>query len=124
LKDQLGFLVTIILGGASFIQIKTKDPEINWGFAARVRQSIPTDISPSAFHREFKNNYLKCHNHRPEYRRTARIRKSCALNASLTASYCRRNYRRTTKNMEGHYKFWCKIENLPMDFWHFTDGII
>jgi hypothetical protein len=31
--------------------------------------SIPTDSSPSAFHREFKNNYLKCHNHRCLYRR-------------------------------------------------------
>jgi len=74
-------------------------------------------LSPSAFHKEFENNYLKCHNHRRLYRRiksvgkfsagevhrqhywqTARIPKGCALNASLTAS----SYRRTTKNMEGH----------------------
>jgi len=25
-------------------------------------------INPSAFHREFENNYLKCHNHRRTYR--------------------------------------------------------
>ena len=25
--------------------------------------------SPLAFHSEFKNNYLKCHNHRHQYRR-------------------------------------------------------
>jgi hypothetical protein len=47
LKDQLGFLVTKILGGDSFIQ--KKDPEINRGsprFAARVRQCF------------FKNNII------------------------------------------------------------------
>jgi hypothetical protein len=131
--------------------------------------SLPTDINPSTFHREFENNYLKCHNHRhtyqriyirrhftesskiitwnatitnvpPDrytsvgtlsagqfyrhnYRRTVRIPKGCALNAYLTASDYRRNYWRTTKKMEGHLKFWCEIQNLPTDFWHFTNGI-
>ena len=40
--------------------------------------------------------------YRQNYRWTAWISKGCALNAPLTASSCRRNYRRTTKNMEGH----------------------
>jgi hypothetical protein len=82
----------------------------------------PTAVSPSAFHKEFENNYLKCHPitnghtdefksvsklsagqfYRQNYRRTARISKGCALNAPLTVSSCRRNYRQTTKNMEGH----------------------
>ena len=29
---------------------------------------VPTVICPSTFHREFENNYLKCHNHRRLYR--------------------------------------------------------
>jgi hypothetical protein len=38
--------------------------------------SIPTDMyptNPSAFHRELKNIYWKCHNHRRLYRRTKSI---------------------------------------------------
>ena len=33
-------------------------------------QQLPTNSLPSASHREFKNNYLKCHNHRRPYRWT------------------------------------------------------
>jgi len=32
--------------------------------------AIPTDSLPSAFHKELKNNYLKCHCHRRPYQRT------------------------------------------------------
>jgi len=32
--------------------------------------TLPTHEGPSAFHREFKNNYFKCHNYRQLYRRT------------------------------------------------------
>ena len=32
--------------------------------------TIPTDSSPSTSHREFENNYSKCHNHRLTYRQT------------------------------------------------------
>jgi hypothetical protein len=108
----------------------------------------PCRRNMSAFHRELKNNYWKCHNHRqtfrrpelrrhfteswkiitgnatitdecsdgfqsigmlsagqyyrPNHRRTVWIPKGSALNASLTASFCQRNYRRTAKNIEGN----------------------
>jgi len=40
--------------------------------------------------------------YRQIHRWTVRISKGSALNASLTVSRYRRNYRRTTKNMEGN----------------------
>jgi hypothetical protein len=77
---------------------------ITWN-ATQSSTATPTDLRPSAFHREFENNYLKCHPitdghtdafksvgklsavqfYRQHYRRTARISKGCALNAPLTA---------------------------------------
>jgi hypothetical protein len=42
------------------------------------------------------------HDHWQVHRRTVRIPKGKALNASLIACRCRRNYRRTAKNMEGN----------------------
>ena len=59
------------------------------------------------------------HYYRQHHRQTVRIPKSGALNASLTASFCRR----TAKNMEGNTKCWCEIQKLPTDFRNFTDGI-
>jgi hypothetical protein len=59
------------------------------------------------------------HYYRQHHRQTVRIPKSGALNASLTASFCRR----TAKNMEGNTKRWCEIQKLPTDFRNFTDGI-
>jgi len=108
---------------------------ITWN-ATTSPTDTPTALYLSAFHREFENNYLKCHHitdghtdgfisvstlsagqfYRQNSRRTAQISKGCALNASLTTSYCRQIYRRTTKNMEGHWKNWCEIQNLPTDF--------
>jgi len=40
--------------------------------------------------------------YRQNHRRTVRIPKDGALTASLTVSGCQRNYRWTTKNMEGN----------------------
>jgi hypothetical protein len=63
------------------------------------------------------------HYYRQHHRQTVRIPNSGALNASLTASFCRRNYRRTAKIMEGNTKRWCKIQKLPTNFQNFTNGI-
>ena len=55
--------------------------------------SIPTDSHLSASHREFKNNYSKCHTHRRKYRRTNIHRhliessKIITRNATITDGY-------------------------------------
>jgi hypothetical protein len=64
------------------------------------------------------------HYYRQHHWRTVWIPKSSALNASLTASFCRWNYWRTAKNIEGNTKRWCEIQKLPTNFQNFTDGIL
>ena len=43
-KDQLGFLVTKILGGDSLIHKQNKDPETNRGSPRPAREGATTDI--------------------------------------------------------------------------------
>jgi hypothetical protein len=78
-----------------------------------------TDTSSSTFHSsvpgnattitdDFADEYQSVgivsasHNYWQNHRQTVRIPKHWALNASLTTCICRRNYRRTAKNMEGN----------------------
>jgi hypothetical protein len=63
------------------------------------------------------------HYYRQHHQRTLRIPKSGALNASLTTSFYRQNYRQAMKNMEGNTKHWCEIQKLLTDFQNFTDKI-
>jgi hypothetical protein len=87
------------------------------GNATIITDDFVDGLSQSAFYRgwwKWHNHRRLCrwnpvhqhwsavHDHWQVHRRTVRIPKGKALNASLIACRCRRNYRRTAKNMEGN----------------------
>ena len=85
-------------------------------------RSLPTDITPSAFHREFENNYLKCHNHRRPCRRIYSRRhftessKIITWNATITDVYTD-NYKSVGKLSAGQVyrqKYW-RTARIPKD---------